>query len=222
MSDWQGRDAVPDGEREFPDLEPIRGRKLSDSDNRGLPGGGPSGGRGRHSAGRDSSGEQAAPPWADQAQPGGQQAPYSQQASYEQRGQYGGRQYEDQRGPDQYGQDQYGQPGQQSYGGGRSSQQAGEQYADEQYRGQQQPAGRQEQSRQERPRQPQQRSRRRGPAVAPGRPSASSWDDNDEVTDDPMEAPIPRRKTRAAAGGCGSLAAAPSRRSSSPSVPSCT
>jgi hypothetical protein len=34
-----GRDAIPSDDREFPDLEPIRGRRLSDSDNRGLPNG---------------------------------------------------------------------------------------------------------------------------------------------------------------------------------------
>ena len=120
--DWQGRDVVPEDGREFPDLEPIRGRRLSDADNRGLPGDvGPSGGRGRHSSSRDGAGEQGAPPWA------GQQAPYNQQsAQYDQRGQYGAQ---------QYGQDQYGRPGQQAYDGGRPSRHADEQYPDQQYQG---------------------------------------------------------------------------------------
>ena len=195
MSDWQGRDAAPDDEREFPDLEPIRGRRLSDSDNRGLPGGaGPSGRHGRHSSGRDSAGrdgggrdsadQQSAPPWGEQTWPSAQPAPYDQQAPYGQRGQRGGRQYEDQRGPDQYGQDQYAQDqyGQQSRGGGQSSRYADEQYTDGQ-------RGSQQQARQEQPAQSRQRSRRKGSAVAAGKPRASSWDGNDdEVTDDPMEA----------------------------------
>jgi hypothetical protein len=54
--DSRGPDGGPQDEREFPDLEPIRGRRLTDSDNRGTPGG-PGGGapgrgtgrRGRHS-----------------------------------------------------------------------------------------------------------------------------------------------------------------------------
>jgi hypothetical protein len=202
--DWQGRGAVPDDEREFPDLEPIRGRRLSEADNRGLPGDvGPSGGRGRHSSGRDGAGEQGAPPWADQARHPGQQAPYNQQtAQYDQRDQYGSQ---------QYGQDQYGRPGQQAYGAGRSPRPADEQYADQQYPdqqypdqqyadqqypdprlGQQQYAGRSEQPRLDQPSQPQTQpelSRREQPSRAAGRPSASSWDArDDEVTDDPMEA----------------------------------
>ncbi|MCW2932246.1 MAG: hypothetical protein JWM19_3208 [Actinomycetia bacterium] len=197
--DWQGRDPVPDDEREFPDLAPIRGRRLSDADNRGLPGDvGPSGGRGRHSSGRDGAGEQGAPPWAGQARQPGQQAPYNQQAAqYDQRSQYG---------PDQYGPDQYGRPGQQAFGAGRASRPADEQYADQQYPdqhypdqqyadprlGQQQYAGRQEQPPPEQPsppQAPQARSRRERPSRAAGGPSASSWDArDDEVTDDPMEA----------------------------------
>jgi hypothetical protein len=182
MSDWPGPGAVPDEEREFPDLEPIRGRRLSEADNRGLPGG-----RGRHSSGRDSAGEQGAPPWDDQARQPGQQAQYDQQ------GQYGARQY----GQDQYGQDQHGGYGQQEYGGGRPSRYPGEQESDQQYLGQQyadprygqQHAGRQEQPRQEQPRQPQEPSSRDRAGRASGRPPVSSWDArDDEVTDDPMEA----------------------------------
>jgi hypothetical protein len=51
-------------EREFPDLEPIRDRRLSESDNRGLPG---AGGRGRHSGlAGPAQGEWGTAPWADQ------------------------------------------------------------------------------------------------------------------------------------------------------------
>jgi hypothetical protein len=208
--DWQGRDAVPEDEREFPDLEPIRGRRLSEADNRGLPDVGPSGGRGRHSSGRDGSGEQGAPPWDDQARQPGQQAPYNQQAApYDQRGQYG---------PQEYGQDQYGRPGQQAYGADRSSRPADEQYTSPQYPdqqprgqqyadprlGQQQYAGRPE-PRLEQPSQPQplqapqERPRRERPGRAAGRPPASSWDArDDEVTDDPMEAFSQRWQRRGA------------------------
>src|SRR5260221_3718794 len=202
MNDRQRRDAVPEDEREFPDLEPIRGPRLSESDNRGLPGGGPSGGRGRHSSGRDGSGEQGAPPWADQPRQPGQPAPYDQQAQYDPRGQYGAQ---------QYGADQYGRPGQQQYGGGRASRPADEQYADQQYRGQQyadprlgqqQYAERQEQPRPEQPSQPQAQqapSRRERLGRRAGRPSASSWDArDDEVTDDPMEAFSKRWERRGA------------------------
>jgi hypothetical protein len=210
--DWQGRDAVPEDEREFPDLEPIRGRRLSEADNRGLPGDiGPSGGRGRHSSGRDGSGEQGAPPWDDQARQPGQQGPYNKQAApYDQRGQYGA-------------QDQYGRPGQQAYGADRSSRHADEQYAsqqypDQQFRGQQhadprfgqqqyagRPEPRLEQPRLEQPSQPpplqapQERPRRERPGRAAGRPPASSWDArDDEVTDDPMEAFSQRWQRRGA------------------------
>ncbi len=192
MSDWQGREAVPEDEREFPDLEPIRGRRLSDADNRGLPGDAPpSGRRGRHSSGRDSAGEQAAPPWDDQA---GQQAPFNQQAQYDQRG-------------GQHGQDQYGRYGQQPadrsprYPDGQypDQQHRGQQYADPRYDQQQyagRPEPRLEQPRLEQPRLEQPRvepvqkpSRRERPGRAAGRPSDSSWDARDEeITDDPMEA----------------------------------
>jgi hypothetical protein len=154
MSDWQGRDAIPEDEREFPDLEPIRGRRLSDADNRGLPGdAGMAGGRGRHSSGRDGTGEQDASPWGGQARQSGQQAPYDQ------RGQYGARQpSQDQYAQDQYtsqeqyGQEQYGRYGQQQYGG-RQSGYADEQYSDQQSRGQQyadtRPGGQQQSGRAE-------------------------------------------------------------------------
>jgi hypothetical protein len=185
MPDWQGRDAIPEGEREFPDLEPIRGRRLSDADNRGLPGDSPSRGRGRHSAGPDLAGEQSAPPWGQQ----GQQAQYGRS------------------GQNQYGQDQYGQQPQQQYGGG-PFRYADEQYGDQQYpqgRGQQYadpgygqpPGGLQEQPRQEQPRQPQapreqsrrEQSRRARSGRGADRPAVSSWDKpDDDVTDDPMEA----------------------------------
>jgi hypothetical protein len=80
VPDWQS--SAPENEREFPDLEPIRGRRLSESDNRGLPGN--AGGRGRHSA----PGQQGAPGQYDQRQ-------------YDQR-QYDQDQY-DQRTGQQYG-----------------------------------------------------------------------------------------------------------------------
>lgn len=87
--DWRGREDIPLDDREFPDLEPIRGRRLSESDNRGLPGGG----RGRHSAGGRDDGQGGAP-WD------GQPAPYD-------RPQYSGQQLSGQ----QPGQRQYtGQP----------------------------------------------------------------------------------------------------------------
>ena len=120
LPDWQSspgspgdRDAIPEDEREFPDLEPIRGRRLSESDNRGLQGN-VGGGRGRHGApsqpgapGRDS-----APPWGDQASPqAGQQ--YGQ--SHGGQRQYGQAQYDQaQYEQAQYEQAQYEQrPGQQ-------------------------------------------------------------------------------------------------------------
>jgi len=85
-------DEVPQDEREFPDLPPIRERRLSESDNRGMPG---AGGRGRHSAPASAPanhggpatpgaatgpapGEWGTAPWADQAPPEyGQPAPYA-------------------------------------------------------------------------------------------------------------------------------------------------
>jgi hypothetical protein len=81
-------DEVPQDDREFPDLPPIRGRRLSESDNRGLP---ETGGRGRHSApaGHGGPADPSAPtgpaqgewgtaPWAEPAPPGyGQPAPYA-------------------------------------------------------------------------------------------------------------------------------------------------
>jgi hypothetical protein len=80
---------VPQDEREFPDLPPIRDRRLSESDNRGLP---EAGGRGRHSApaGPDASASQV--PWADPAEYPGPaehgQPEYGQPAQYSgQRGQ---------------------------------------------------------------------------------------------------------------------------------------
>jgi len=167
LSDWQGRDAVPDDGREFPDLEPIRGRRLSEADNRGLPGdAGPSGRRGRHSSARDSAGGQDGPPWADQSRQPGQPAQYDQRAQYEAR---------------QYGQDQFRQPAQYA-----EEQYRVEEYPDPRY-GQQQYAGRQEQPNQ--PNEPNQRPRRERSSRPAERQAAPSWDErDDEVTDDPMEA----------------------------------
>src|SRR5262249_10652707 len=121
--DWPGHDALSSDEREFPDLAPIRDRRLSEADNRGLPG---SRGRGRHSAPSGPAGEG---PWADQERPpGGQEPPYDQQAPYDQ--QYG------QQGPppparpqysaDQYGTGQHGteQVGREQLGGGQYGQYA--------------------------------------------------------------------------------------------------
>jgi hypothetical protein len=186
LSDWRGHDGVPEGDREFPDLEPIRGRRLSDADNRGLPGdGGPSGRRGRHSSGRDNPGEQGgSPPWADQGRPPGQPAQYDQRGQYEAR---------------QYGQDQSRRQGQQY---------ADQQYAEEQYRveqypdprySQQQYAGRAEQEQSTPQNGPPQRSRRERSSRPAGRQAPSSWDERDEeVTDDPMEAFSKRWERRGA------------------------
>jgi hypothetical protein len=80
---------VPQDELEFPDLAPIRDRRLSESDNRGMSG---AGGRGRHSApaGPDAPASQG--PWADPAESPGYaeqgQPEYGQPAQYSgQRGQ---------------------------------------------------------------------------------------------------------------------------------------
>jgi hypothetical protein len=117
MPDWQsspgGHDGSPEDEREFPDLDPIRGRRLSESDNRGMLGN--LGGRGRHSApgqhrapGRDS-----APPWGDPASPQSGQQPSGQQydqASYGQE-QYGQEQYDQGQYDQRSGQQPAGRPG---------------------------------------------------------------------------------------------------------------
>lgn len=192
--DWQGRDALSSDEREFPDLAPIRDHRLSEADNRGLPG---SRSRGRHSA---PSGPAGAGPWADQERPpGGQEPPHDQQAPYDQ--QYG---QPGQRPPappqysiDQYGAGQYGteQLGQEQLGGGQYGQYApggGTPTAQPTWSP---PAPAEEAPyQQEAPRRGRSRAAaRRAAQPGPAQPSEArpqpSWGEEDsEVTDDPMEA----------------------------------
>jgi len=107
-----GPGSVPPDDREFPDLEPIRGRRLSDSDNRPLPGDGglPGRGAGRH-------GRHGVPDAFDSG-------------SQQQYGQYG-QQYDQQAGAQRFGE----QPGGQ-YGGRPTAGQPprpSAQFADQQY-----------------------------------------------------------------------------------------
>jgi hypothetical protein len=202
-------DAIPQGEREFPDLEPIRGRRPRESDGRGVPGA-PGGGvpgrgigrRGRHSGPVEDSG-----PGVDGFSP-----PPSGQ-DQRQHGQYGQQrdQWPDQQsgGPQRFGGQQPGgqyggrQPGGQPLG-------QGQQFADPQYGGQQfggqqgyeQPAqfgGRsypgQPGAGQPGAGQPDGRGQRRDERTATraagrgGRArSQVAVDPDDEITDDPMEA----------------------------------
>lgn len=76
---------VPQDDREFPDLAPIRDRRLSESDNRELPG---AGGRGRHSAAASPDAPASQAPWAGQTE-------YAEQAppDYGQPTQYTGRRH---------------------------------------------------------------------------------------------------------------------------------
>ena len=179
-------------EREFPDLPPIRDSRLSEADNRGLPG---SRGRGRHSA---PPGPAEAGPWADQERPpGSQEPPYDQQAPYDQ--QYG-QQGQPPPARPQYNTDQYGT---EQYGTGQyGTEQVGPEHLGGQY-GQYAPGGGMPPAQptwsppapaEEVPRRGRSHAAARG-AAQPGSapPSASraqrSWDEEDsEVTDDPMEA----------------------------------
>jgi hypothetical protein len=65
VPEWAGYDAVPEGQREFPDLAPIRGRDARARDGRvqggGVQGGGVQGGYGQGVSGQ--------PPWQDQPWP---------------------------------------------------------------------------------------------------------------------------------------------------------
>jgi hypothetical protein len=111
-------DEVPQDDREFPDLAPIRDRRLSESDNRGLPG---TSGRGRHSAPASPGAPVGQAPWAEQADYAEHAPPdYGQPAQYtERRGQryapqqdYAPQDYTQQGGQDQQyrGQRQYDDP----------------------------------------------------------------------------------------------------------------
>jgi len=109
-------DEVPQDEREFPDLAPIRDRRLTESDNRELP---PTSGRGRHSAPTSpgaptgpARGDWGAAPWAEQEPQGhGQSAQYAGQQGqqYAPQQDYPQQDYAPQQG-------QQGQQGQQSLG----------------------------------------------------------------------------------------------------------
>lgn len=198
--DWQERDALSSDEREFPELAPVRDSRLSEVDNRGLPG---SRGRGRHSA---PTGPAEAGPWADQERPPvGQEPPYGQQAPYDQQYAQPGQPQpaHPQYGTDQYGTDQYGtgpygteQFGQEQLGGGQHGQYAPSGGMPPAQPTWSPPAPAEEVPyQQEAPRRGRSRAAARG-AAQPGpttQPSAAhaqrSWDEEDpEVTDDPMEA----------------------------------
>ena len=177
-------DEVPQAEREFPDLPPIRERRLSESDNRGMPG---TGGRGRHSAPANpggpatpgapvgpAPGERSTPPWADQTEYAEHLPPeYGQPAQHS--GQRGQR-YSPQQ--DHAPQDHAPQQGRQ----------------DPQYRGQQQ---------YDDPQAPpvaaaQSRHSRRGQQPRRQRPEGSADGLDTEISDDPMEAFSERWRRRGA------------------------
>ena len=195
-----GPGSAPQGDREFPDLEPIRGPRLGESDNRRLPGRG--GGRhGRHGApdtggGPGADGGPATGPgpaaWREAGrpsafEPGPQQygqygQPYDQQPGAQQSGAPLGRPQSAQFGGQSYPGQSY--PGQ-SYPGQPETVQPG---LDQQ--GIDQPGLDQRGPVQPGPRRPHRgaRAAARVAADARSRSRAQVMEDPDEITDDPMEA----------------------------------
>jgi len=193
-NDPRGPGAAPQDDREFPDLEPIRGRRLSDSDNRGLPGRG--GGRhGRHGApdtggplGADSGPGAGTAPWREAGRPAAFDPDAQQYGRYDQ--QPGAERFADQQPGGQRGGRPDGGPsmppgqqfGDQQYGG-QPGQPQPEQFGGPSYLGQSAAV------------QSEPRRRYRGQSSAAqaaaggrGRSGSQVAEDPDEITDDPMEA----------------------------------
>jgi hypothetical protein len=173
---------VPQDEREFPDLAPIRDRRLSESDNPGLTG---AGGRGRHSApaGPDAPAGQA--PWADPAEYPG----YAEQgpAEYGQPAQYGGQRGQRYAPQPDYTPQDYAQQDYAAQQGRQGQQHGGQpQYDDPQAPPSAAPPSAAPSRRSRRAQQP----RQQRPA---GSPELGS-----EVSDDPMEAFSERWRRRGA------------------------